>query len=110
MKTIFINKNMPIDSLKIFVKELEDKEDFQTNNTGVVKTVYVNNNFDEIFNDLIYSYNEDDYDLFIIVLDHFLNDEQQDELINTCKKSVNSLKQNHDFQIKTFISNNLVFE
>ena len=110
MKTIFVNKNMPVPTLKQFVKKLEDKEDFQTNNTGVVKTVYITNNFENIFNEIIDSYNEDDYDLYIAVLDKFYTENEIDELINNCKLSVNNLKQDSDFQVKTFIENNLVFE
>lgn len=103
MKTIFINNNTTQDELKHYVKELEDKEDFQTNNTGVIKTVYVNkNNFNEIFNDLIYSYNEDDYDLYIVVLNQFYNDDAIKELLYICYNNVKKLRNKNDFQVKTF--------
>lgn len=103
MKTIFINNNTTYDELKHHVKELEDKEDFQTNNTGVIKTVYVNkNNFNEIFNDLIYSYNEDDYDLYIVVLNQFYNDDAIKELLYICYNNVKELRNKNDFQVKTF--------
>lgn len=110
MRVLFINKNMPIEEIKKYVNTLEEKEDFQTNNTEVIKNVYVNNNFEDIFDDLIYSYNEDDYDLYIIVLDKFYNDYEADELINMCKENVNILKNENDFKFKNLIDNSLIFE
>lgn len=110
MRVLFINKNMPIEEIKKYVNTLEEKEDFQTNNTEVIKNVYVNNNFEDIFDDLIYSYNEDDYDLYIIVLDKFYNDYEADELINRCKENVNILKNENDFKFKNLIDNSLIFE
>lgn len=110
MKTLFINKNMPIEEITKYVQAIEEKEDFQTNNTEVIKTVYVDNNFEDIFEDLIYSYNEDDYDLYIIVLDKFYTLEQAEDLIIRCKENVNVLRNNNDFIFKNLIENNLIFE
>lgn len=110
MKTIFINKNMPIENIKKFVQALEDKEDFQTNNTSVIKCIYIDNNFEDIFDDLIYSYNEDDYDLYIIVLDKFYNDEEAEDLIIRCKENVDELKHENDFKFKNLIDNKIIFE
>ena len=110
MRVLFINKNMPIEEIKKYVNTLEEKEDFQTNNTEVIKNVYVNNNFEDIFDDLIYSYNEDDYDLYIIVLDKFYNDYEADDLISRCKENVNILKNENDFKFKNLIDNSLIFE
>lgn len=110
MKTLFINKNMPIEEITKYVQAIEEKEDFQTNNTEVIKNVYVDNNFEDIFEDLIYSYNEDDYDLYIIVLDKFYTLEQAEDLIIRCKENVNVLRNNNDFIFKNLIENNLIFE
>ena len=110
MRTLFINKNMPIEEIKKYVQAIEEKEDFQTNNTEVIKNVYVDNNFEDIFEDLIYSYNEDDYDLYIIVLDKFYTLEQAEDLIIRCKENVNVLRNNNDFIFKNLIENNLIFE
>lgn len=110
MRTLFINKNMPIEEIKKYVQAIEEKEDFQTNNTEVIKNVYVNNNFEDIFEDLIYSYNEDDYDLYIIILDKFYTSEQSEDLIIRCKENVKTLRNENDFIFKNLIENNLVFE
>ena len=110
MRVLFINKNMPIEEIKKYVNTLEEKEDFQTNNTEVIKNVYVNNNFEDIFDDLIYSYNEDDYDLYIIVLDKFYTTDEAEDLILRCKENIYELRNENDFIFKNLIDNNLIFE
>lgn len=102
MRTIFINNNITENEIKQHVKEIEDKEDFISNNTSVIKTVYVNNNFNDVFNDMIYSYNEDDYDLYIIILNQFYDEDAVKELIHICKQSVKHLNNENDFKVKTY--------
>lgn len=110
MKVLFINKNMPIEEIKKYVHAIEEKEDFRTNNTEVIKNVYINNNFEDIFDDMIYSYNEDDYDLYIIVLDKFYTEDEAEDLIIRCKENIYELRNDNDFIFKNLIDNNLIFE